>query len=50
MDFLQKKNDKFQFKVTFQDGTFRLMTNEQLKQHYVYELLAFYEKHIDVTF
>jgi len=48
--FIEQKERVITFKAYFSDGSFKLMTNKQLRRTHPLVLLDFYETNIEVAF
>jgi hypothetical protein len=48
--FIDKKERVITFKAYFSDGSFKLMTNKELRRTHPLQLLDFYEHNIEVSF
>ena len=50
LQFLQVRDSLLNFKVVYQDGTFKYMNNRQLRKIHPDELFDFYEANFDLQF
>lgn len=48
--FIEKKEGVITFKAYFTDGSFRLVTNKEMRRTNPLQLLDFYERNIEVAF